>query len=176
MGIKEIIAHKKLDNLISKTNREVVFPNINTAKNIGVIWQPTQKEAFQYLKNYFTREQIICRGFCVFEEITNPHQAANTLTVKDLDFWGLPKKEKVDDFISIKFEILLNIALENNLVLDYLTALSQARFKVGSSPKTKNYFDMNINIGENSNPLYLAKQQIFYLAQLNKKKLNEPVI
>jgi hypothetical protein len=169
MGLKEIYAHKKLAKLVSQNERRVVFPNINKVKTIGVIWQPTQKEAFQYIKNYFNREQVIFRGFCVFEEITNPHQDSNTLTVKDLDFWGLPKREKVDDFTSIRFEILLNIALENNLVLDYITALSQARFKVGCSPKTNNYFDLNINIGENRDPMYLAKQQIFYLAQLNKE-------
>lgn len=169
MGLKEIYARKKLARLISKTDHKPVFPNINIVKTIGVIWQPTQKDAFQYLKSYFNREQVIFRGFCVFEEITNPHQDSNTLTVKDLDFWGLPKKDKVDEFTNIRFELLLNIALENNLVLDYITALSQARFKVGSSPKAKNYFDMNINIDENRNGMYLAKQQIFYLAQLNKK-------
>jgi hypothetical protein len=169
MKIKEIYARKKLAKLISNIDRRPVFPDINTVKTIGVIWQPTQKEAFQYLKSYFNREQVIFRGFCVFEAITNPHQDSNTLTVKDLDFWGLPKKEKVEEFTNIRFEVLLNIALENNLVLDYITALSQARFKVGCSPNIKNYFDLNINIGENRDPMYIAKQQIFYLAQLNKK-------
>jgi hypothetical protein len=167
--IKEIFARKKFERLISTIDRKPVFPNINTVKTIGVIWQPTQKEAFQYLKNYFNREQVIFRGFCVFEAITNPHQDSNTLTVKDLDFWGLPKKEKVEEFTNIKFEVLFNIAFENNLVLDYITALSQARFKVGSSPDTNNHFDLNINIDENRDAMYLAKQQIFYLAQLNKK-------
>ncbi|HSM48482.1 MAG TPA: hypothetical protein VK872_11745, partial [Draconibacterium sp.] len=103
------------------------------------------------------------------EAITNPHQDANTLTVKDLDFWGLPKKEKVEEFTNIRFEVLFNIALEDNLVLDYITAISQARFKIGSTENVNNYFDLNINIGENQDPMYLAKQQIFYLAQLNKK-------
>src|SRR5665811_1181253 len=116
--IKEIFARKKLVKLISNTERSPVFPDINKVKIIGVIWQPTQKEAFQYLKSYFNREQVIFRGFCVFEAITNPHQDSNTLTVKDLKFWGLPKKEKVEEFTNIRFEILLNIALENNLVLD----------------------------------------------------------
>lgn len=167
--IKEIFAQKKFARLISNIDRKPVFPDINKVKTIGVIWQPTQKEAFQYLKSYFNREQVIFRGFCVFEAITNPHQDANTLTVKDLDFWGLPKKEKVEEFTNIKFEVLFNIAFENNLVLDYITALSQARFKVGSSPDTNNHFDLNINIDENRDAMYLAKQQIFYLAQLNKK-------
>ena len=167
--IKEKIARRKLAKITSVIDRIPVFPNMNTVKTIGVVWQPTQKEAFQYLKSYFNREQVIFRGFCVFEAITNPHQDANTLTVKDLDFWGLPKKDKVDEFINIRFEVLFNIALEDNLVLDYITALSQARFKVGSSENVSNYFDLNINIGENQDAMYLAKQQIFYLAQLNKK-------
>ncbi|KAF0236277.1 MAG: hypothetical protein FD181_2848 [Prolixibacteraceae bacterium] len=167
--IKEKIARRKLAKITSAIERTPVFPNINTVKTIGVIWQPTQKEAFQYLKSYFNREQVIFRGFCVFEAITNPHQDANTLTVKDLDFWGLPKKDKVDEFINIRFEVLFNIAFEDNLVLDYITALSQARFKVGSTQIINNYFDLNINIGENQDAVYLAKQQIFYLAQLNKK-------
>jgi hypothetical protein len=167
--IKEKYARKKFAKLIANIDRRPVLPDINMVKSIGVIWQPTQKEAFQYLKNYFNREQVIFRGFCVFEAITNPHQDSNTLTVKDLDFWGLPKKEKVEEFTNIRFEVLFNIALENNLVLDYITALSQSRFKVGSSPDENNYFDLNINIDENRDAMYLAKQQIFYLAQLNKK-------
>lgn len=167
--IKEIFARKKFERLLYTTDRNPVFPDIDKVKTIGVIWQPTQKDAFQYLKSYFNREQVIFRGFCVFESITNPQQDSNTLTVKDLDFWGLPKKEKVEEFINIKFEVLFNIALDNNLVIDYITALSQARFKVGSSPDTRNYFDLNINIDENQEAMYLAKQQIFYLAQLNKK-------
>lgn len=167
--IKEKIARRKLAKIIRKIERRPVFPNINKVKTIGVIWQPTQKEAFQFMKSFFNREQVIFRGFCVYEAITNPHQDANTLTVQDLDFWGLPKKDKVDEFINIRFEVLFNIALEDNLVLDYITALSQARFKIGSSQNNNNYFDMNINIGENCDPMYVAKQQIFYLAQLNKK-------
>lgn len=167
--IKEKIARRKLSKIIQTVERSPVFPNINKVKTIGVIWQPTQKEAFQFMKSFFNREQVIFRGFCVFEAITNPHQDANTLTVQDLDFWGLPKKDKVDEFINIRFEVLFNIALEDNLVLDYITALSQARFKIGSSQNVINYFDMNINIGENHDPMYVAKQQIFYLAQLNKK-------
>ena len=168
MKIKEIYAKRKLAKIYSKIERSPIFPKINKVKTIGVIWQPTQKEAFQFIKSYFSRDQAIFRGFCVFEEITNPHQDSNTLTVKDLDFWGLPKRGKVDEFISIRFDVLFNIAEENNLVLDYITALSHARFKIGCSPSVNNYFDLNINIGENRDPMYIVKQQIFYLAQLNK--------
>lgn len=169
MGFKEKYARKKLARMVARINRYRVVPDVSTAKVIGVIWQPSQKDAFTWLKSYFVRDQIIFRGFCVFEEMASPHPDANALTVKELNWWGLPRHEKVSEFVDMNFDILLNIALSQNLALDYITALSQAKFKVGSSTDVSNYFDLNINIGENNDALYLAKQQIFYLAQLNKK-------
>lgn len=169
MGFKEKYARKKLNKLASTVSRKPFLPDIDKVKTVGVIWQPTQKEAFTWLRNYFNRDKIIFRGFCVFEETVNPHEYSNTITTNDLTWWGLPKPEKSDEFINMNFELLLNIALKQNLVIDYITALSQAKFKVGWSPEENNYFDLNINIGEKEDAMYLAKQQIFYLAQLNKK-------
>jgi hypothetical protein len=169
MGFKEKYARKKLARKVAQMNRYRVVPDVNTAKMIGVIWQPSQKDAFTWLKNYFVREQIIFRGFCIYEEVASPHPDPNALTVKELNWWGLPRHEKVSEFVDMNFDILFNIAHSQNLALDYITALSQAKFKVGSSAGDNNYFDLNINIDENNDALYLAKQQIFYLAQLKKK-------
>jgi len=168
MGLKERYARKKLHKLAGNIKRTPVFPHLDSAKLIGVIWHPSQKEAFHYLKNYFNREQVIFRGFCVFEDDINPLPDTNTLTIKDLNWLGFPKQETIDGFTSINFDILLNISLNQNLTLDYLTLISKAKFKVGSSPSETNYFDLNINIGKKDDVMYLVKQQIFYLAQLNK--------
>jgi hypothetical protein len=170
MGIKENFVRRKLAKLTQNVSRKPVLPDVTTAKVIGVIYHPSQKEAFNYLKNYFNREHVIFRGFCVFEENSNPHPDSSSLTIKDLNFWGLPKMEMISDFVDFKYDILLNLALKQNLVLDYITLLSKARFKVGCSPDEDNYFDLNINIGEKQDTMFLVKQQIFYLAQLNKKQ------
>jgi len=170
MKFKERFARKKLKKLASKINHQPVFPDVNEIKVIGVLWQPTQKEAYTFLKDYFNRDKVIFRGFCVFEDGVNPPPYTNTITVNDLTWWGLPKPGPVDEFISLNFDVLLNVAVNQNLVLDYITALSQAKFKVGWSPDENNFFDLNIKIGENKDSMYLAKQQIFYLAQLNNKQ------
>ena len=98
----------------------------------------------------------------------NPLSDTNTLTVNDINWLGFPKPKKTDDFSNIQFDILFNIATQQNLILDYLTIISKARFKVGSTEEESNYFDLNINIGKKDDAKYLVKQQIFYLAQLNK--------
>ncbi len=169
MKIKQILAERKLKKLVENYRHSPVIPNIETTKLIGAIWHPTQKVAYQFLKEYFNKEQVIFRGFCVFEDDVNPHVNSNTLTTNDLTWIKLPKLEKIDDFININFDVLINMSLKQNLVLDYITLLSKAKFKVGSSTNESNYFDLNINIGENRDSMYLVEQQIFYLAQLNNK-------
>lgn len=167
MKIKQILAQRKLRKLAENYRHNPVIPNVETTKLIGVIWHPTQKAAYQYLKEYFNKEQVIFRGFCVFEDDVNPQANSNTLTTNDLTWIKLPRPEKIDDFVSINFDVLINMALRQNPVLDYIMLLSKAKFKVGSSPNETNYFDLNINIGENDDSMYLVEQQIFYLAQLN---------
>lgn len=168
MGLKEKYAQRRLNKLARNIKRNQVLPKLDAVKTVGVLWQPSQKEAFLYLKNYFNKEHLIFRGFCVFEEITNPQYGTNTITTTDLNWWGLPQPGKTEDFTNTNFDLLFNTALKQNFVLEYITALSQAKFKVGWSPNEINYFDLNINIGEKDDAMYLVKQQIFYLAQLNK--------
>lgn len=169
MGFKQFIRDRRFKKELANIERSPVVRNIEDVRKVGVIWQPSQKEAVNYLKNQFNKNHIIFRTFCVFDELSNPNEANNTITVRDLDWWGTPKPEKTKDFLAMHFDVLLNIALEQSFVLDYITAISHADLKIGWSPNEKNFFDLNINIGENRDSMYLAKQQIFYLAQLNKE-------
>ncbi len=169
MNIKEKYRNWKLKQELAKISRTPFVRNIEELKKIGVIWQPHQKEAMNYLRNYFNKNHVVFRTYCVFDELSNPSAANNTLTTNDLNWWGIPKPEKTQDFMQAHFDVLLNIAMKQDFVLDYITALTHADFKIGWSPNEQNYFDLNINIGENQDVMFLVEQQIFYLAQLNKK-------
>jgi hypothetical protein len=167
MGIKAKIAQRKFQKLAKQHIHYPVLPDLITARKVGVLWQPAHKKAYQYMQEYFKRQQAIFRGFCVFEETANPLPDTNTITTHDLTWLGFPKPEKVEDFLNLEFDVLFNVALEQNFVLDYMTLFSKAKFKVGTSESESNFFDLNIKIGEKNDSIYLAKQQIFYLAQLN---------
>jgi len=171
MGIKQKIAERKFQKLARQHKHYPVLPELTKARKVGVLWQPAHKRAFQYMQDYFRKKQAIFRGFCVFEETANPLPDTNTVTTYDLTWLGFPKPEKVEDFMNMEFDILFNVALEQNFVLDYITLFSKAKFKVGTSKDESNYFDLNINIGQKKDSTYLAEQQIFYLAQLNNTTL-----
>ncbi len=168
MGFKQKYAYRKLNKLIAAQSRIPVIPTLAPHCKVGVIWQPSEKPAVQFLREYFQQQGVIFRDYCIFDKDSNPMAKANSLAVSDLNWWGIPKTDKMGNFMEINFDLLLCIALEPNYAVDYITALSNAKFKIGSSPDDDNYFDLNIKIGENKDPIYLAKQQIFYLAQLNK--------
>lgn len=169
MSIKEKYRNWKFKKQLAAVKRTPFIRNIDEIKKVGVIWQPSEKEAVHFLRDYFNKQHVIFRTYCVFDDLANPVASNNTLTTNDLDWWGFPKPEKTQDFMQTHFDVLLNIALKQNFILDYITAFTLADFKIGWSPGEQNHFDMNINIGENQDAMFLAKQQIFYLAQLNKK-------
>lgn len=169
MKFKQLYRERKLSQEFAKVKRVPHIPSADNVKKVGVIWQPSQKDAVNFLRNHFNKNHIIFRTFCVFDELSNPLEASNALTVNDLNWWGIPKPEMTRDFMAMHFDLLLNIALKQNFVLDYITALTPADFKIGCSPDDHNYFDLNIKIDQNQDTMLLVKQQIFYLAQLNKK-------
>ncbi len=170
MKLIEKYANRKLRQKANAMERRVKLPDPESVRKVGVLWQPVDSDAFRYLRDHFSGSQVIFRNLCV--QTNNPLEdaGANIITPKDLNWLGFPKPGRADEFLETGFDLLLNVALEQNLVLDYLTALSKAHFKIGWSPDQYNFFDLNINISGKADSLFLAKQQIFYLRQLNEKK------
>ena len=129
MKLIEKFAYRKLQKEAAAVKRRIVLPNPESLRKVCVLWQPSQEQAFKFLHDYFQRSQTIFRNFCVYSHQTVVAAGTNMITPKDLDWMGLPKKGIADDFIKTEYDLLMNIALEQNLVLHYLTALSRASFK-----------------------------------------------
>ncbi len=161
-------AYKKLHREAATVVRRVKLPHPESLAKVCVLWQPGGEQAFQYLHEYFTHSLVIFRNICVYDKKAVIETSTSIITPKELNWLGLPKPGIADEYLKTEFDLLLNIALKQNLVLDYLTALSRAHFKIGWSPEARNFFDLNINIEGKPDSLYLAQQQIFYLGQLNK--------
>ncbi len=172
MKIKEKIVARILARTERDIHRAPSIPDLHTAKQIGILWQPAQQAAFQYLHKYFTRQQAIVSDLCITEDNLQAAQQ-NTITPKDLNWLGFPKSIKTENFLHTPFDILMNIATTQNTALKYITLTSNAKFKTGIHTDMQNYFDLSINIDQSQDALYFVKQQIFYLGQINNKQANE---
>lgn len=90
----------------------------------------------------------------------------NELTEKDFSLFGKLKNESIKKLINSDCDLLLNYT-NDNLHLNYLTAFSKARFKVGLKDNQKELFDLMINV-DNSNLDLFHNELVKYLKILNK--------
>lgn len=170
MKLKEKFAKRKLVKKVAQVKRQIKIPEPDSIEKVGVLWEPSGKEAFRFLQDHFAGSRVIFRNLCIYPKGAMADAASSVFTSKDLDWLGFPKPGTVDDFINTEFDLLLNISLTRSFQSEYVTAMSKARFKAGWSPDENNFFDLNINIKEKQDSLFLARQQIFYLSRLNKSK------
>jgi len=90
-------------------------------------------------------------------------------TRKETRCWTeIPKSELAEDFIHQKFDLLIDLTGPKVFPLIFITALSEAAFRIGYAGNTVNYYDLNIEFGEQPESIQLAEQILYYLKRINK--------
>ena len=72
MGFKQKYAYHKLAKLLAVQKRNPEIPKLVKHCKVGVIWQPSEKPAVQYLRDYFNKQGAIFRDYCIFDADSNP--------------------------------------------------------------------------------------------------------
>ncbi|MCS6916066.1 MAG: hypothetical protein RMK52_00020 [Chitinophagales bacterium] len=86
---------------------------------------------------------------------------------KNLNWYLAPTGILVKEFMERPFDILINAYLPENLPLEYVSALSQARFRIGAYGKNKTYaYDFMVDMKEDPNLTVLLQQYRHYLEML----------
>jgi hypothetical protein len=144
--------------------------NLDEAQTVGILWDIDQKESYDHCVKELNASGIVATGLCYFP--TRKAQipvGINGFTRKQTWFWlEIPKAETVNSFMRQKFDILIDLTAQSKFPLVYVTALSEASFKIGTVRSTNNYFDWNIEFGEEVETGKLAEQILYYLKRINK--------
>jgi hypothetical protein len=151
--------------------RSVQVINLNYAKIAGVLWKVDDREVFNLLTQELKSRGVQVNSLC-FSEQRGSVQGEAVLTKDDFSMFGKVKNEEIARFIDQKFDILLDISLSSGIELQYLRCLSKAKFKVGWSAKTPDYFDLSIDISKRKEPGFLVEQMLYYLSEINKIETN----
>jgi len=170
MGLKSIIANSILNSKLSSFVREKKVFNLDSAKSAGVLWELNQKESYDQLQMELSNAGIKTTSLCYFhfwktvipEEIIGfSRRQTNWLT-------EIPNIALTEDFIHQKFDLLIDLTGQKHLPIVYITALSEATFKIGYAGNTQNYFDLNIDFPTAPDTKQLTEQILYYLKRINK--------
>lgn len=154
---------------LESVSRAKKVVNLDSARTAGILWEFSQKEAFDLLERELLAHEIKPVGLCYFKskKETIP-EGINGFSRKSVSLKDVPNLQMTEDFIHEKFDLLIDLTRQNYFPLVYVTALSEATFKIGSSGFALNYFDLNIEFSKEPEPIQLTEQILYYLKRLNK--------
>lgn len=166
MRLIEKYSRKILFKRMAGNQRTVRLSPINQLKKIGILWREDDVKAYNFLMENFKRRSLIIRNIC-YSESKNA-SGSNILTPRDFDWLGFPKEGKDDTFISLNFDLLINLSVKSCYPLEVITALSVASFKTGWDMNNLGLYDLSIDVSKQPDALFLAEQQLYYLTKLTK--------
>lgn len=170
MGLKSKIANRILQSQLSSVSREKRVSNLDSASSAGILWEIDQKESFDRVVEELGKAGVKTTGLCYspMGKAAIPENI-NGFSRKQTNYWTeVPNVELVEDFIHQKFDLLIDLTRQKYFPVLYITALSEATFKIGYAGRSQNYFDLNIDFQETPEPSQLADQILYYLKRINK--------
>lgn len=117
-----------------KDKRMVPF---SAARSIGVIYdtEKVSSKMMNSITHHFESagKKVHSIGFVNKKEIRlfTPNFKESYFCLEDLDFWGLPKQDKIERFCTTEFDYLINLDTEGDLRLQAIAAQSMARIRIG---------------------------------------------
>lgn len=173
MRLKSKLANRILNSKLKALSRNKKVFNLDSAQTAGILWEIGQETSFRKIENELQNSGVKTTGLCYFpaKKAVIP-QGINGFTRKQVSWWlEIPKAKVSDDFIQQKFDILIDLSSQQSFPIVYLTALSNASFKIGYSGTAVNCFDWNIEFAELPEAEQLAEQILYYLKRINKTTL-----
>lgn len=153
-NIKARIGKQVINGRLKSVNRNACFLNIFEAKSIGILYDATDTYSFDTVKNFarqLSDRNIILNvlGYVDSKELSEQflyRKGFDFFCRKQLNWYFRPVSPVTDKFLNEKFDILINLCLEDSYPIRFITALSPARFKAGKYSQDNQYLDFMIDI------------------------------
>lgn len=152
-----------------KVNRQVI--NYNDVKTVGLIYDSTNPANDVVVGKFVERlngdgKTVEILGFVNDKKIESK-PGLNIFNKKEVSWTNVPQSEKALTFAKGKYDLFIGCFIGENLPLEYLAAVSEARWRMGAyTEKKTELYDMMINTGERNDIDYFLNQTIYFLKQI----------
>lgn len=178
-SFRENIGYRMICSRGSKLQRNKTFHNLDSAKTIGILFCATNDQDYQAAKDFAdslmdANKQVESIGFVELQESIGKYVITGNTKFFSLDqkgFFKLPKDVPViESFVLGQFDMLINISPVENIMVDYVMALSKARFKISPKLSNDDFADFIINFSDKTqlNSKAIIKKIREVLAMLNR--------
>lgn len=161
-------------------DRRPVVRNLAQCGKVGIVYLATDEQAHVHVRNYVKKikeelgiHRIMVIGY--FDDKVLPHYLHAKLnfdafTQKDVNWYRIPHGNTVQNFLAEEHDVLIDLSLEDYLPIQYITAKSRARFKVGRlSESNQRFLDMLIDTAGAQSLPQLISNVDRYLLMINAR-------
>jgi len=151
---------------VRKQSRVKGFYNFDNAKTIGVVFDASQQNLYLQARSfiYALRKRDIAVeaiGYVQTREAISYfsfHEGITFFSINHNNWYYMPLNPDVQKFVKMKFDLLIDLSLEDALPLRYIVGLTNAKLKLGSNKDTQSLYDFFLNIQ--------SKDLNFYITQI----------
>ena len=152
--IKEKTGYVILKNDLKTLKREVAFNNFASSATIGIIFDAVDKDKYHIAKNFMayieeSGVRVFAIGFVPKSELIGYLPFKKGVSFFGLDkllWYGKAKNQTVDEFTERPFDILIDLSLSDLFPIEYIFALSKAKFKICNDSEKSKYADFILQL------------------------------
>lgn len=179
--IRSKIGHFALKRYFLSQNRVPVVNNLDEAKSVGIVFDADTEKDFDLAYNYLKlmKEEYGIRNVRAFGYFSKKQELPylkrsiqiDYFTRKDLNWFNRPEGKFINDFAKEKFDVLIDLSENNILPIQYIVAMSPAKFKIGRfSEDNLDFYDMMVDV-KGKSLSYFIEQATTYLTLINQKQM-----
>ena len=159
-----------------KTRRNSDGVSYKNALRIAILSESQTIDTSQYIIDFISSIRKDSKEITTLEYLNNSiklsvkswKQTQFYLHKKNLNFLNLPKKEPLKEFLEKEFDIIINLCITDNVYLHYMTAISNAKLKIGAyNPEFESCYDFMININNETDINSFVSSVDTYLKMIN---------
>lgn len=178
------IGSTRLRKKLSGPKRIKSFTSFSNVKHIGIVWDGSLVDDFSKLSDFSQKmnvRNIKIDILAYFPGKEMPVIINDVIYLKcfkrsDVNYFFIPTKNEVAQFINNPFDILIDLNFKKLFTLHYVSSLSVAKFKVGllGDDDKNSPFDLMMEMEKNPDISSFLKQVIYYLEMINSAKTPAP--
>lgn len=171
-NIKFYFYKKKIAQQLNASTTQRVLTNLSDANSVGIIYDSSNAANDIVISKFSDslRQQGKSVDVLTFvnDTKTNDKVGIMLFNKKNINWISVPDGEMVEKFAAKKFDLLFACFTGENLPLEYIAAVSKAKWRVGVySPIKTDYYDLMVKTEGQQDVSYFLQQATIFLNRIN---------
>ena len=166
-------ARRREQSLLAKIRSRSItrYPvSFEQARTVGLLFDATEPQHRNIVRQYAEELKTKGKEVTLFAFLQENEPDANFpfkhFTKKDLNWFQYPNDEAINGFINQPFDFLINLYLDQQPALEYVSGLSRAQLRVGPYSEKLHCYDLMIDTARQPNLDFFVKHVSYFLNRL----------